>query len=190
MILGITQRVFYYEKYNEIWECLDSKMAEFFADLGFVSVGLSFKQKENLGEILRLCDGFVLSGGNDLGEFKERDEFEFELLNLALKSGKKVLGVCRGMQIIAKHFGVNLSPSKHEIATPHALKGALNHSVKSYHKFCIKTAPKGFEILAKVNDEIEAMKAPQILALMWHFEREFNEIDKKLIKRFLKDENV
>ena len=49
--------------------------------------------------------------------------------------------------------------------------------------------PSGFENLAYVESEIEAMKSRQILALMWHPERERQDstiqADRALISQFL-----
>lgn len=75
-------------------------------------IKLSPSSKNNLAEI----DGLVLSGGVDIlpsffnGEatyanmpskfWKERDEFEFDILNQAIKKNMPVLGVCRGLQLI------------------------------------------------------------------------------------------
>ncbi len=47
----------------------------------------------------------ILSGGPDIGINKVRDELEFEWLKQAIEGGYKVLGICRGMQLINIHFG-------------------------------------------------------------------------------------
>lgn len=69
-----------------------------------------------------LCDGFVLSGGCDVnpkffdqdptpgcGVFDtERDRAEFQLLQQAMKLGKPVFGICRGLQVINVALGGTL----------------------------------------------------------------------------------
>ena len=40
----------------------------------------------------------ILTGGDDLGLFPERDATEKKLLGAAMQSGTPVLGVCRGLQ--------------------------------------------------------------------------------------------
>ncbi len=71
-------------------------------------------QEERLDDYIRICDGFIFSGGGDLdpnyfgesalyhlGEVNPlRDEFEIELARRALTSGKAALGICRGCQIM------------------------------------------------------------------------------------------
>ncbi|NLW48096.1 MAG: gamma-glutamyl-gamma-aminobutyrate hydrolase family protein [Firmicutes bacterium] len=67
-----------------------------------------------LMDSLERCEGLLLTGGGDLGpDFhqnrlplflenvdKERDWFEFGLIKVALKTGKPVLAVCRGLQVL------------------------------------------------------------------------------------------
>lgn len=196
----ISQRIYDYKPYNELWECLDSALYGYLCDLGVLGFGISAyawdcaKHKEAyLEEIFSQIDMLVLSGGNDIGAYPKRDDFELALLEYALNHHKKVLGICRGMQLIARYFGVQILPSSHRIKELHTLQerneSALKHSVHSYHHFCIKDAPGGFKILAMVDDEIEAMSSEYILALMWHPEREREkatiEADKALISAFI-----
>ena len=67
-----------------------------------------------LTDSLEYCDGLLLTGGGDLGpDFhqertnlflenvdEERDWFEIGLVKLALKTGKPVLAICRGLQVL------------------------------------------------------------------------------------------
>lgn len=67
------------------------------------------------------CDALLLPGGGDLEPWRygqsnrgscnmdaERDEKEMELLELFLRQGKPVLGICRGLQVINVFFGGTL----------------------------------------------------------------------------------
>jgi len=58
--------------------------------------------------IPREFDGLIISGGVDIGKEKERDKLEREVLEIALKRGVPILGICRGMQLINLHFGGTL----------------------------------------------------------------------------------
>ncbi len=190
MILGITQRIYHYAPYGEYWECLDSRLYGFLKDCGFISVGISHTQDPE--SIASFCDGIVLSGGNDIGEFSRRDKFEYALIESALKQGKKILGICRGMQVIVTYFGIALKDSNHPIKCTHKLNGVFTHNVTSFHRYGIFDLPQGFRLLASVKDEIEAFSNEQILALMWHPERESNQetriIDKHIITEFFKEQ--
>lgn len=195
-IIGITQRVHFYKPYNEIWECLDVRLGKFIADLGFISTQISFENINKIDEILEICDGIILSGGNDIGAFEMRDKFEYELLDSAIKRNKKVLGICRGMQIIATHFGVKLTDSAHKIRDIYSLCGALNYKVRCFHKYCVDSAEilqkNGFKILAtsrvknSATSEVEAFCRENILAISWHPEREDNGVDSAMIGEFFK----
>ena len=50
--------------------------------------------------IVETCDGFLFTGGQDVGSCQERDRLEKLLLSKALRSDKAILGICRGLQFI------------------------------------------------------------------------------------------
>jgi len=75
-----------------------------------------------VNDYLDSIDGLILSGGGDiepdyfgelphpaLGEIcPERDEFELDLVRLALKRGIPILGICRGIQVLNVAAGGDL----------------------------------------------------------------------------------
>ena len=109
------------------------------------------------GTYLDLCDGFVLSGGDDpiMGDFGEamhpkampvdpaRQQFELKLLRLLDdRPDVPVLGVCLGMQYMALHAGGRLNqhlPDTHPTADDHwgkrehHISGALGSGSASPH---------------------------------------------------------
>lgn len=185
----ITQRIYAYEPYRELWECLDSKLQGFLLECGIVGFGISCEQIKCVEELFSGIDMLVLSGGNDIGAYSCRDSFELALIEYALANHIKILAICRGMQILARYFDICLESSAHKVGAAHTLQGTLTHEVHSYHNFCIKQPPHGFEVLAYIDDEIEAMRSEQALALMWHPERELADTarsaDIALIRAFL-----
>lgn len=56
-------------------------------------------------DLLDLLDAVVLTGGDDLGADPARDADELALARAALAAGVPVLGVCRGLQVLAVSFG-------------------------------------------------------------------------------------
>lgn len=77
----------------------------------------------NNADALKTCDGLIMTGGDDVhpkyfGQPEEinelrhvdeqRDEFEFRLIDLALKNEIPMFGICRGLQITNVALGGSL----------------------------------------------------------------------------------
>ncbi len=123
-------------------------------------------------------DILILSGGDDLGANKERDQFEFAALDLAVVTNIKVFGICRGAQLMAVHQGGKIEKNHNHANTSHEVNGFYNLRVKSFHNFVITDAPK-FNILARSEDgQIEALRHDFLPweGWMWHPERETDKI--------------
>jgi gamma-glutamyl-gamma-aminobutyrate hydrolase PuuD len=136
--------------------------------------------------------GFLLSGGNDIGQCKERDLTECRLLDHALRYQLPVLGICRGMQMMSHWAGTSLHPVEGHARTRHRLSGVITGEANSYHAFSLMACPSGFEIMAQSDDgEIEAISHHSLPweGWMWHPEREnsFNERDIKRIQALFRE---
>ena len=191
----ISQRLDFLNDINENREGLDINLINFIWEIGLVPITISAscfkygKLNDYLNEINP--DGILLSGGNDIGQTKLRDNLEFDLLNWALKNFKPVFGICRGLQIINKFQGGNISKIKNHLRVRHKLKGINifnNKDVNSFHNYHVNSDTIGEELipLAWTNDQcIEALRHHKHpwLAIMWHPEREipFKEFDLNLI---------
>ena len=144
--------------------------------------------------MLSTCNisGIVLSGGNNIGKFKERDDTELFLLKFAEMRQLPLLGICRGMQLMAVREGVNLKSIQGHVKTKHLVKGEINGTVNSFHDFCIENCPKNYDITALAEDGcIEAIRH-KILpweGWMWHPEREssFSKTDMDRLKKIFLD---
>jgi putative glutamine amidotransferase len=110
------------------------------------------------------CDGILFSGGEDIHpslygkpefvqEFglteiiPERDQFEFQVIKLALEQKKPVLGICRGLQLINVFLGGSLVPD-----IPSLLRSDLHgkkQGVDQVHPIRVVAGSQLFEITGK-----------------------------------------
>jgi len=154
---------------------------------------------ECLADYLELCDGFLLSGGDDPNTEQwgvpmhaearpidpERQAFELGLLDaLANRTAKPVLGVCLGMQLMALHAGGALdqylpdtlpSAADHWGRKMHPVSGVLGDGlVHSHHRQAI-VDPGDLRVVARAPDgvieAVQSVDRPLYLGVQWHPER-------------------
>jgi len=177
--IGVTMRVLQAQEYYEPRDALAQEWSNFLcvalpnaAWLPMPNVGARgirvYCEKWNINRL-------ILTGGEDIGVSVVRDETELELLIWAKERAVPVLGVCRGMQLMAVWAGVTLKPVEGHVRTRHILQGDFVHEVNSFHHYGLAACPRGFEVSARSEDgEIEAMCNLEIRweGWMWHPERE------------------
>lgn len=179
--LALTMRVEVSQPHGERRDALDQRWHRFLAACGLYAMPAP-NHPESALAILEGAAGLILSGGNDLvrfaGDAPERDTTEQVLLEAALARNLPVIGVCRGMQFLADHFGCVLAALPDHIGTRHSV-GAITEGpsrmVNSFHNYGI-TAPGDAMIpLAVAPDgSIESFshQALPVHGIMWHPERE------------------
>jgi putative glutamine amidotransferase len=123
---------------------------------------------ENNAQDATKCHGIVLSGGEDVHpryynkleylpycqEIDERrDDFEFEVLDIADKQGAPLLGICRGLQVANVFYGGTLIPDIPSF-------GRFNHSRYSnddrYHAVTVDPSSELGKIAGVTNGEINS----------------------------------
>ena len=132
-------------------------------------------------------NGFLLTGGDVIGNDITRDKVEFAALNIAKDKSLKVLGICRGMQMISSFFGGTLKSVDGHLATRHIINDRGSRTVNSYHTFAIDNLPECFKVIYRSNDNSIESVSHKILpwnGCMWHPERSkiIHPMDKKMIK--------
>lgn len=147
-------------------------------------------------EQLDFCDAFVIIGGKNV------HKYHFQTINYAIKTNKKLLGICLGMQAIGmysnndekeetlikvkNHYNDKITHNNKEVlvheieidrtSTLYKLLGN-KLKVNSIHHYALKYVSSPFKVVAKSNDVIEAIEYKNILGVQFHPEL-INNFDK------------
>jgi putative glutamine amidotransferase len=139
-----------------------------------------------------------LSGGDDIGVYPRRDNTEIIALKYALNNNIPIIAICRGLQLVHTYFEGTLERGNTDFIELHRaqkhqmLIDGVEREVNSYHTNYLieKTVAEEFEVYARTKNDnsIEGFRNKQILAMMWHPERDKSVVDwnKELIEKFLK----
>jgi len=179
--IGITQRMDLLRDRQEWRDALDVELGKLLFDLGYLPIPLcnGIVDGKTYVESLDL-DGFLLSGGNDIGTMPKRDQLESVILTHASNRKIPVFGICRGLQFINTHFGGELVAIEDHVRKRHVVKGPLipqPRTVNSFHDYGIKQevlAPELEAVVWAEDNSIEALRHRDlpILGIMWHPERD------------------
>lgn len=137
--------------------------------------------------VLKLCDAFLLIGGKNI------HNYHYDVIEYALETNKKLLGICLGMQAIA-----SFSNDRNELKTltkidnhyydkvTHNNKELLIHNitlekdsllnkllgnelkVNSIHKYRVKKVSKHFRIVGTFENVIEGIEYKNIIGVQFH----------------------
>ena len=177
--IGVTMRVMEVQGYHEPRDALAQDWSNF---LSAALPDAAWLPVPNLGanKARAYCEKWgvnrlILTGGEDIGVSTIRDETEQDLLVWAKERAVPVLGICRGLQMMAVWAGVALKSVEGHVRTRHILQGDFVHEVNSFHNYGLAECPRGFEVTARAEDgEIEAIRNTALHweGWMWHPERE------------------
>lgn len=201
--IAISTRIVNSEVYFEPRDALSHEWPKLLEKLGYYPIFISnfFSDVKTILNETKI-DGIILSGGDNIGESKERDKIERKLIKIGLENKIPIFGVCRGMQVINDYFKgtIEKTNDKKHVKTFHTIKindekfkKSLKRTsirVNSFHNNIIKekNLGKGIQSFAitKSDNTVEGLfhKDFQIMGVMWHPERSLNNINKKIIKNF------
>ncbi|MGT2828724.1 gamma-glutamyl-gamma-aminobutyrate hydrolase family protein [Streptococcus hillyeri] len=150
-----------------------------------------------------MIDKLILSGGQNVdprfyGEDREidcddyhveRDEFELALVKEALKQGKPIMAVCRGMQLlnvalggtlnqkVENHWQNEYTGTSHEVIIEKNSRVSQllspNSRVNSIHRQSVKKLAPGLKVTARdprdgTIEAYEAKNGAPLIGLQWH----------------------
>ena len=155
--------------------------------------------------VAEICDAVVISGGDDVPpswygeeateksvlESSERLDWDRRVLEVYEQTGKPLLGVCYGMQMMNVHFGGSLHQDIRSFkadALDHGGGGRLTHHdislfegsalysalgsaapVASIHHQAVNRVAAGFRVVARSEDGIvEAIERGNLIGVEWH----------------------
>lgn len=183
---------------------------------------------EDIHRYVEICDGFLFVGGPDVEPWRygqermdvcressaARDAMEIKLMQAALKAGKPILGICRGLQVLNVVLGGTLYqdvPSQRPGVLAHRMEKPYNRAVhpvrvepdtplgtlspldgvnSRHHQAILELAP-GLKPMAYAPDGIiEAVYMPDrrfVWAVQWHPEAFWEEegANRELFERFV-----
>lgn len=131
---------------------------------------------------LESADVLVLPGGTDIGANQLRDDVEMDCVKKARESGKKIFGICRGMQFLLHSSGIPLiehipdftTAIEHRTLTAHWTGESSWHTttlgllVNSRHHQGAAHAPT-WDVIDKCEDGIiEAISKENEFGVQWH----------------------
>jgi putative glutamine amidotransferase len=169
--------------------------------------------REALEQMAALCDGLLLTGGDDVHPrhyqqewfdvgvpvASERDDFEMPLTRAYLSTGKPILAICRGIQLVNVIMGGTLIQDiPHFVGSTHHSQtdptGVPTHQVQvdencrlarifngsiidvnSHHHQCLDRVAAGLRVVARseegIIEAVEHEHHPYLMAVQWHPER-------------------
>jgi putative glutamine amidotransferase len=199
----VSQRLIRSAEYREERDALDVRWPLFLREAGLVPIPVpSNVELEPFLAAVGDCAGLLLTGGNDVAAVtddtlsRRRDGVELGLCAAMESRAKPILGVCRGLQLLAHRSGAALERLEGHAGTRHRL--AVNpdstwladhegREVNSFHGFGLRVS--SWRVAARAPDgTIEALEHPgrRVLGIMWHPEREqpFDAADVRLFREF------
>jgi len=152
--------------------------------------------REYFSRVMNIA-GAIVTGGNDLAAVsgsrldRIREDYERELVSVCKEQKLPMIGVCRGMQLLATELGATLDAcdghvGAHELNCVAPGRYDFPDRVNSYHNYGIKHGANSLDVLAVAGDNIVeafANEPGQQLGIMWHPERD-EPFDEKNLELF------
>ncbi len=164
-------------------------------------------------EVLSMCDAFIITGGDDVNPklYNEEntssngvndiiDELDYMIIDHAYKNNKKILGICRGIQVINIYFGgtlvqhvdnhMNILHTIYKMMETNIYDIGSFAVVNSFHHQKIGEVGKGLNPTYLSGDDVVEIiehENRKIIAVQYHPEINFDCNSKKLFDIIFND---
>jgi len=201
--IGITTRIVNAHGYEEKRDALSQNWVKFLEIENIIPILIPNNLSDTSSYLEEMSiDGIILSGGDNIGDNKDRDNTEKQIIQFGINNKLPIFGVCRGMQVLNKFFDGKINSNKnndhvsrdHEVVIlKEIIFNFLNQDriiVNSYHQNIINYDDVGKSLVSfaihKKDNTVEGFihKDLPIMGVMWHPERDQNDI---ILKKFLKN---
>lgn len=176
---------------------LNKELTEVLLDYDAIPIGIVSNQLEDMIELSKNIDGYILQGGSDY------TDIEIEFVKYLYDNNIRTLGICLGMQMMSiMKDGIigTLKTNRHQSTNKYVHQVILNKDSKLYeivkeekflvnsrHEEYIKTT--NLDISAKSDDGvIEAVEDKTktfFIGVQWHPESIMDIISRKIFESFL-----
>ncbi len=178
----VTLRIADNPTYVERRDALAHDWAALFADYDILPILVPNASRDPAAYLSLGAAGLLLTGGDNMGAPDEptlRDTAELRLLKAALEKSLPVFGVCRGLQVLNRHFGGRVEtslPERHVGDHDVTLDSGAVQRVNSFHNQGVLRAGLAPDLIAFAQTEggvIEALRhrSLPVSAVQWHPER-------------------
>ena len=201
--IGITTRIVNAQGYEEKRDALSQDWVKLLEQFNLIPI-LIPNNLSNIPLFLEenSIEGIILSGGDNIGDDKERDHTEKELIKFGIERELPIFGVCRGMQVLNNFFKGKIKVSvddshmgnDHEVIISNdKISDILKQDkivVNSYHRNVINLEDIGESLISfainQKDNTVEGFlhKKLPIMGVMWHPERDMDK-NTELINNFL-----
>jgi gamma-glutamyl-gamma-aminobutyrate hydrolase PuuD len=201
--IGITTRIVNAQGYEEKRDALSQNWVKFLEIENIIPILIPNNLSDTSSYLEEMSiDGIILSGGDNIGDNKDRDNTEKQIIQFGIDNKLPIFGVCRGMQVLNKFFDGKINSNKnndhvsrdHEVVIlKEIIFNLLNQDrmiVNSYHQNIINHDDVGKSLVSfaihKKDNTVEGFihKNLPIMGVMWHPERDQNDI---ILKKFLEN---
>ena len=205
--IGITLRIGSASDYNEQRDLLSQDWPPFLEKIGLTPIFIP-NSLQKISQFLDgiEMDGFILSGGDNVGDDPLRDNTEKKIIEFAIAHNLPTFGVCRGMQAINNFFNGSVIDSKNSkhVGKPHIIKIVNERiqqflgktiQVNSYHNNILTSKSLGENLqefaITDFDNTIEGIihKNKPIIGVMWHPERTPNKESQLILKTVFCDKD-